>query len=278
MNELVSVVMPNRNGAKFLEEAIESVLNQDYPRVQVIVIDDGSTDDSLAILKQYHSRITLIQTNSVGAAAARNAGIKVASGEYIALLDSDDVWIKTKLKLQIKEMEAFNLDLVYCAGQEFTVDANAFGLIHRPKFSGDCYSHFKKFPTRSVIELGCSTAVFRSSLLGSSGLFDETFIGAAEDWDFFRRYCKFAKVGFCDENLVRYRRHVGSITARPILDYYNGNKKAVLKMLAEDKKIALFERRLIWAKFQFISSKGFLKHGEVISGIRALFKILSPIK
>jgi glycosyltransferase involved in cell wall biosynthesis len=278
MNELVSVVMPNRNGAKFLEEAIDSVLNQDYPRVQVIVIDDGSTDDSLTILKQYHSRITLIQTNSVGAAAARNAGIRVASGEYIALLDSDDVWNKTKLKLQIKEMETFNLDLVYCAGQEFTVDTNAFGLIHKPKFSGDCYSHFKKFPTRSIIELGCSTAVFRSSLLRSSGLFDETFKGSAEDWDFFRRYCKFAEVGFCNENLVRYRRHVGSITARPILDYYNGNKKAVLKMLAEDKKIALFERRLIWAKFQFISSKGFLKHGEVISGIRALFKILSPIK
>ena len=277
MKSLVSVVMPNYNGGFFLKEALGSVLSQTYPCLEIIVVDDGSTDNSLEILATFEAQIVLVKTNKLGAAAARNAGIKAARGEYIALLDSDDIWSSEKLQLQIDRLESTRLDLVYCSGQEFA-DNSSSNLIHQAKYSGDCYEYFKKFPTRGIIELGCSTAVFRTSILESSGLFDESFSGAAEDWDFFRRYSKHARVGFCPEILVKYRRHAGSITARSVHDYYLGNKHAILKMFMDDSNIQFFERRTIWVKFHYISAKSLLKHGRIAASINCVFEMILPIK
>jgi glycosyltransferase involved in cell wall biosynthesis len=277
MNGLVSVVIPNHNGGFFLKEALGSVINQTYPCLEIIVVDDGSTDNSLEILATFEGQIVLFKTKKLGAAAARNTGIKAARGEYIALLDSDDIWSNDKLQLQIESLESMKLDLVYCSGQEFG-DSSSSGLIHQAKYSGDCYEYFKRFPTRGIIELGCSTAVFRTSILEFSGLFDESFSGAAEDWDFFRRYSKHARVGFCPEVLVRYRRHAGSITARSVLDYYLGNRHAILKMFMDDRDIRFFERRTIWIKFHYLSTKSFLKHGRIAASIISIFEMVLPIK
>ena len=277
MKSLVSVVIPNYNGGFFLKEALESVINQTYPYLEIIVVDDGSTDNSLEILATFETKILLLKTKKLAAAAARNAGIKAAGGEYIALLDSDDIWTNDKLQLQMERLESLKLDLVYCSGQEFDSNSSS-GLIHQAMYSGDCYKYFKRFPTHGIIELGCSTAVFRTSLLESSGLFDESFSGAAEDWDFFRRYSKHAKVGFCPEILVKYRRHAGSITARSILDYYLGNKHAILKMFIDDSNIQFFERRAIWTKFHYISAKSFLKHGKIVASFKSIFRVILPIK
>ena len=277
MDYLVSVVIPNHNGAPFLKRAIESVIFQTYSNIEIIVIDDGSTDNSLEVLAEFESKVTLLKSANLGAAAARNKGIRVALGEYIALMDSDDVWIKNKLELQIRLIESQLLDLVYCSGQEFSEETTS-GAIHEARYSGDCYQYFRKFPTRGIIELGCSSAVFRSSLLPQSGLFDETFSGAAEDWDFFRRYSRYAKVGFCSQILVKYRRHPGSITSRSIFDYYLGNRKAILKMFIEDLDIEFIERRMIWAKFQYMSAKSFLKRGQLFLCSKSIVQIILPIK
>jgi glycosyltransferase involved in cell wall biosynthesis len=277
MNSLISVVIPNYNGGYFLKEALVSVISQTYPCLEIIVVDDGSTDNSLEILATFQAQIVLLKTQGLGAAAARNTGIKAAKGEYIALLDSDDIWSSDKLQLQIDCLESMRLDLVYCSGQEFG-DNSSNSLIHQAKYSGDCYGYFKRFPTRGIIELGCSTAVFRTSILESSGLFDESFSGAAEDWDFFRRYSKHARVGFCPEILVKYRRHAGSITARSVHDYYLGNKHAILKMFMDDSNIRFFERRTIWIKFQYISAKSLLKHGRVAASVNSIFEMILPIQ
>lgn len=277
MNSLVSVVIPNYNGELFLREALDSVIKQTYPYIEIIVVDDGSTDSSLKILSEYEEKIKLIKTRKFGASAARNRGIEAARGEYIALLDGDDIWSSNKLQLQIERLEALNLDLVYCSGQEFESDKSN-GLVHQAVYSGDCYAYFKKFPTRGIVELGCSSAVFRASLIELSGLFDETFSGAAEDWDFFRRYSRHAKIGYCPEILVKYRRHPGSITARSVLAYYLGNKQAILKMFKDDSSIEFFERRVIWARFHYVSAKSFLKHGEITAGIKCIFRTFRPIK
>ena len=277
MKVLVSVVIPNYNGAPFLKRAIESVIFQTYSNIEIIVIDDGSTDNSLEVLAEFESKVTLLKSANLGAAAARNKGIRVALGEYIALMDSDDVWIKNKLELQIGLIESQSLDLVYCNGQEFSEETTS-GAIHEARYSGDCYKYFRKFPTRGIIELGCSSAVFRSSLLPQSGIFDESFSGAAEDWDFFRRYSRYAKVGFCPEILVKYRRHSGSITARSTFEYYLGNKKAILKMFAEDGDIKFVERRIIWAKFHYMSAKSFLKRGQLSLCSKSIVQTILPIK
>ena len=273
---LVSVVIPNYNGAKFLDESIRSVLNQNYPRLQIIVVDDGSTDESLLILQRYDTKIELIRQPNNGSAAARNAGINFAKGEFIALLDADDIWEENKISVQMNLIESENYDLVYCGGQEFATDLKN-GQIHAPLYSGYCYQYFKKFPSKGIIELGCSSAVFRVSLLEFSGLFDESFLGAAEDWDFFRRYVKFGKVGYSSGVLVRYRKHSESITARSLRDFYEGNRRAIVKMFREDTDIGIIEKRNIWLKFHLISFKANLKEFQFLESFRLVIRFFRPI-
>lgn len=276
MNPLVSVIIPNYNGAPFIAEALETVFEQRLNNLEVIVIDDGSTDNSMEILERFRSQIKLISTENFGAAAARNSGMKAARGEFIAFLDSDDLWTKDKLTRQLYMLQKLNLDLVYCSSQEFGNEIFS-NLIHKAKYEGDCYQYFKRFPTEAIIAQ-TSGAVIRASLLRYSGLFDETFSGASEDWDFFRRYCRYAKVGFCEEILVYYRRHGDSITARSVYEYNSGNRKAVLKMFTEDASIRFIERRLIWAKFNYMSGRGFLKLWKFRAGIYCLLSIVLPVK
>jgi glycosyltransferase involved in cell wall biosynthesis len=258
MNDLVTVVIPNRNGAKFIQDAVTSALCQDYSNIEVIVIDDGSEDNSLEVLNTFGSQITILKTPNLGAASARNLGIKNANGEFIAFLDSDDYWRLDKIRLQLEEMKHGKFDLVYCAGVTFGEKVEK-PVHYIPSYSGDCYKFFKRYPTKAIIGLGCSGALIRKSVLNASGLFDETFHGTAEDWDFFRRYSKYASVGYLVDNLVKYRIHAGNLSAMDSHTYYLGNLKAVTKMLFDDPTIRKIERRWIWFKFQKLSAKKFLQ-------------------
>ncbi|WP_018951550.1 glycosyltransferase [Thioalkalivibrio sp. AKL12] len=104
-NPLVSVIMPAYNTAAYIAESVDSVLDQDYPSVELIVVDDGSTDGTIEILREYGDRLTLLTQQNQGAAVARNAGIAKAQGDYIAFIDSDDVWLPGKLTAQVLYME-----------------------------------------------------------------------------------------------------------------------------------------------------------------------------
>ena len=101
----VSVIIPTYNRAKFLLDAIESVLNQTYPNVEIIVIDDGSTDNTKEVLKPFDGKIRYLSSNHSGVAHARNLGMRAASGKYIAFLDSDDMYLPYKLSLQVDFIE-----------------------------------------------------------------------------------------------------------------------------------------------------------------------------
>lgn len=276
MDPLISIVIPNYNGALFVVEAIESALNQDYERKEVIVVDDGSTDGSVELLRSFGDQIRLIATANFGASAARNEGLLAAQGELIAFLDSDDIWVGNKLTLQVQEMAMAGADLVYCHGQEFgnTTGPNVKRLA---LYSGDCYPFFKQNPGKAIIDMGPSTALFKINLLAKSGLFDTSFTGLAEDWDFFRRYCRIAKVSYCDEILVMRRNHSNNMSERSLNDFYLGNKRALLKMFAEDFTIGVVERRSIWVRFHFMSAKTFIKNGNIFMGVRCLARYFLPI-
>src|SRR3954470_1810603 len=117
----VSVIIPTYNYARYLPQAIDSALGQTHAPLEVIVVDDGSTDDTPRVLEAYASRIRVIRQANQGAGAARNAGIAAARGEYVAFLDSDDLWRRDKLELQLARFrEEPDLGLVH-AGVE-TVD------------------------------------------------------------------------------------------------------------------------------------------------------------
>ena len=276
MNPLISIVIPNFNGILYIEDAIDSALNQDYENKEVIVVDDGSTDGSRGLLKKYDGRIRLIETENHGAAAARNTGLLAAQGELIAFLDSDDIWMTSKLTLQVRKMAEEDADLIYCHGQEFG-NLNGTSTKRLALYSGDCYPLFKRNPGKAIIDMGPSTALLKRNLLAISGVFDTSFTGLAEDWDFFRRYCRIAKVNYCDEVLVMRRNHSNNMSERSLDDFYVGNRRALLKMFAEDFTIGVLERRRIWVKFHFMSAKAFIKQGNMIMGIRCLVRYILPI-
>lgn len=250
---LVSVVIPAFNSEKYIKDCIRSVLQQTYQNIEIIVVDDGSTDGTQSKLQELSNEIIVLRKENEGAASARNLGILHSSGIYIALLDSDDIWLPEKLDKQVQLMSEKELDLVYCGGESF--GNTGLPITYTPEFSGDCYKNFVQFPTRAIIILGCSSAIIRKSVLEHSGNFDANFLGSAEDWDFFRRFCKHGKVGFLDEALVKYRLHDKNVSGRGVVDFYLGNRKALTKMFAEDKAIGTLERVQIFLKFEAIMLK-----------------------
>ncbi|NOQ85501.1 MAG: glycosyltransferase, partial [Deltaproteobacteria bacterium] len=102
----VSVIIPTYNRAHTLREAIDSVLSQSYNDLELIIVDDGSTDETKVIVSSYIPKLAYIYQERQGVSAARNRGIKHAQGDYISFLDSDDLWLKDKLYLQMKFMES----------------------------------------------------------------------------------------------------------------------------------------------------------------------------
>lgn len=126
-NDLVSVIVPVFNGSRFIEDAIRSVLSQDYKKLEVIIVDDASMDDTVekveALMRQ-DDRINLLSMNkNSGVAKTRNKGVENAKGRYIAFLDADDVWLNDKLTKQLELMKNNTASLVY-GGYEFA-DSNA---------------------------------------------------------------------------------------------------------------------------------------------------------
>jgi glycosyltransferase involved in cell wall biosynthesis len=272
---LVSVIIPTYNSGAYLKEAVESALNQDYPSLEVIVVDDGSTDESANLLTEYLDRISLMTSENLGAASARNLGILSSRGEYIAFLDSDDIWSSKKISIQIGLMLKEGLDLVYCAGQEFSFE-NGLGKIHVPVFQGFCYQYYKSFPGIDIVAIGPSGSVLRKSLLHRSGIFDTKIPAPTEDWDFFRRFSQHAKFGYCNEVLVQRRIHENNISEKSLLGYYFGNKHALIKMLLDDREIGIIERRVIWAKFSYAFAKTFARRGQLLRSIWIGCQIFLP--
>ena len=255
---LVSVVIPNHNSGYFIIEAIRSALSQSYENLEIIVIDDGSTDDSVKRIEQANLPVKLIRQKNKGSASARNTGILASSGEFIALMDADDLWDRNKIQLQLQEFSSDQTILVYCSGKSFD-ESNLSIEFYEAKFEGYCHNYFLRYPTSAIVVLGCSSAVFRSSILKKSGLFDESFKGPAEDWDFFRRFSKYGEFRFVKDSLVNYRIHSNNLSRKSSLAYFNGNYHAIRKVLAED--LVNFERKsfLIFFRFYIISLKSALK-------------------
>jgi glycosyltransferase involved in cell wall biosynthesis len=120
MRGLVSVVIPVRNGARYLGEAIESVLAQGCRDTEIIVVDNGSTDGSRSVAESFGPAVCVIDEPQRGAAHARNSGVRLARGEYLAFLDADDLWAPGKLERQLRELELRrDLDMTFTWGENF---------------------------------------------------------------------------------------------------------------------------------------------------------------
>lgn len=209
-----------------IRRAINSVLQQDFKYYELIVVDDGSTDNTCAVLEEYGARIRVLFQQHNGVSAARNRGIALATGELIAFLDSDDEWLPAKLDKQVQHWNPNKTDFI-CHTDEIWIRGGRMipqKAIHR-KQGG---RFFERALERCLISP--SSAMMSASLLEKVGVFDES-LPAAEDYDLWLRVTAFYDVDFVPEPLVI--KHGGRLdqlsVTTPAIDRYR--IQAIVKIL-----------------------------------------------
>lgn len=209
---LVSVVIPTYNNARYVRAAIESVLAQTFTDIEVIVIDDGSEDNTEDELRPVRDRIRCIRQENQGAAAARNRGIAEANGEFIAFLDSDDLWLPEKLAGQMDTL-AQHPDFPVAHTDSLVIDADAH--ILKPSANRKRQSRngmvFEELFMSSISVILTSTVVIHHRCFEEIGVFDPAF-PVFQDYDFFLRLSFRYPVYFIDKPLVKYRLTPRSLT------------------------------------------------------------------
>jgi glycosyltransferase involved in cell wall biosynthesis len=206
---LVSVVIPTFNYGHCVAEAVESALGQTYSPVEVIVVDDGSTDDTAARLEPYRDRINYIYQPNQGLSAARNTGIRAARGALIALLDSDDAFHPRKLELQVAHLRA-HPDVGLVATDCFTEPGRKWPAIPGPVRA--VRETLRRVVARA--RFGPSSVLVRRECFDRVGLFDPT-LRSVEDKDMWVRLADRYPVARLAAPLCWYREHAGSMSRNP---------------------------------------------------------------
>lgn len=205
----ISVVIPTYNYGRFIREAIDSALSQTYPPLEVIVVDDGSTDDTPQVLASYGDRIRAIRQENQGVGAARNAGIAAARGEYIAFLDSDDILKPTKLERDVARFEANPaIGLVHCGAESFGNDGRTIS-VSMTGLEGWVAPELLGLDREVITAPGSGIAVPKRVAEEIGGY--DARLQPSEDWDFCYRIAVRYRVAFVPEVLVKYRLHGAGI-------------------------------------------------------------------
>ena len=206
----VTVIIPTYNRSRFICQAVDSVIAQTYPNIELIVVDDGSTDETHDLLKKYGKKLRYLYQKNQGRSAARNLGVKNAKGKYIAFLDSDDLWMPTKLATQVDLIETnTDIALVHCFTEE--IDADGTDSEAETKFTQIHHARaFQKGYSYENIALEC--IIFTSCILIERNIFLELYgfdinFEYLEDWDFYLRLSAQHKIAAVPESLVLYRHH-----------------------------------------------------------------------
>lgn len=216
---LVSVIIPAWNNAPMAVEAVESALAQTYSRVEVVVVDDGSNDDTPQRLAAFGSRITLIRQAHKGPAVARNAGIRASHGEFVGFLDSDDLWMPEKVERCLPPLLADpDTGVVFTAVRIHETDSGRRYIL--PQYEHDGWMARELFlECRGV---NTSTLLVRRKHLEQVGLFDEDFF-RAQDWDLMVRLAEICRYARVPDVLTERRLHPRnlSVTHRDLYAKYN---------------------------------------------------------
>ena len=256
-NFSVSVIIPTYNRSAFLKSALESVNSQSYPIKEILVIDDGSTDQTVENLTPNFKSVIFIRQENQGVSAARNTGIKKATGEWIALLDSDDLWTVGKIEKQIAHLRQ-NPKIKAChSGEEWVRNGKRVNIPTRLNKSND--GLFSRSLDRCII---CpSSILIHRSVFKKIGIFDED-LPLCEDYDFWIRLLLHYEIGLVKEALViKQGGHSDQLsTSTWGLDRFR--VQSLEKILASEplnpnQKIAILSAI---ARKADLLSKGFSKH------------------
>ena len=205
MNDLVSIIMPSYNTARFIEETIDSVLAQTYTNWELIIVDDCSTDDTDAVVARYEDpRIRYLKNEkNSGAAVSRNRALREAKGRWIAFLDSDDLWTPDKLQKQIRFMEEKGCSYSYTNYVEIDEASKPLGVrVTGPKRITKAGMYAYCWP-------GCLTVMYDASVVGLVQIED---IKKNNDYAMWLKAIRKADCFLLDEDLGFYRKRAGSIS------------------------------------------------------------------
>jgi glycosyltransferase involved in cell wall biosynthesis len=260
----VSVIIPTYNRLSMLKEAVDSVLAQDFEDMELIVVDDGSTDETAEELKQYGGRVKLIQHSvNRGVSAARNRGILDERGKYVAFLDSDDLWVKGKLKIQVAFLDD-NPHYPLCYTDEIWIrkGKRVNPMLKHAKYSGWIFE--KCLP---LCIISPSSAMMRKTLFSKVGLFDEA-LPVCEDYDFWLRVSARFPIFFINRKLMIKRGgHPDQLSQR---SWGNDRYRVMaLEKLLSEPYIGTEEREMILKEMKKkcqILHKGFLKRRNEMEG------------
>lgn len=263
-----SVIIPTYNHAAYLGDAVMSVLRQTYDRIEIIVVDDGSTDGTAEVVAGFGDRVRYIWQENQGLSAARNAGIRAARGEYIALLDADDMYEPAFLGTMVDLMESAGADGVFC-GYRFVDDADRPLPQHeaRPVPAGELY--------RLLLDgnfLVPESMLVRRRCYEGAGLFDES-LRACEDWDMWLRLARDYTIVGTGKILTRHRVLAGSMSTDPVRMLEN--RLAVLEAHLGPAQETVEQRRA-YGRAYLTSTVEYLQH-EDVEGAYCSFRRMAAI-
>jgi len=255
----VSVVIPTYNRLPTVKDAIESVLNQTHRDFELWVVDDGSTDGTRKALRSFGDKVKYVFQENKGVSAARNLGLRVSGGKYIAFLDSDDLWEPEKLEIQVRCMEE-NPQFPLSYTDEIWIRK---GMRVNPKKKHAKYWGWIFEKCLPLCIISPSSALMKRSLFDEIGGFDET-LPACEDYDFWLRVaCRFP-VLFIDKKLIVKRGgHADQLSTR---SWGNDRYRVMaLEKLLRSQNLKAEERRMASGELVrkcHILSRGFYKRGK----------------
>lgn len=253
--DLVSVIIINFNYGKYLKEAIQSALGQTHPHIEVIVVDNGSTDESSQVIQVFGDTVKAIYLpRNLGQAMARNIGAEHAKGMFLSFLDSDDYWDKTKIAKQIKKISAEN-QLIYCGAREYGLVRSKYLM---PKYAGDCGDDFLNPAMEAVVVCGESTVLMTRHLFNQIGGFRHQ-MNRASGWDFFRRCSFLTRFAYIEEALTNYRRHPASESTY-FLEGMLDRQRAYRIAIRESIKLSRKRKLILLYRFFRVCVKSIILH------------------
>jgi glycosyltransferase involved in cell wall biosynthesis len=264
--QTVSVVIPTYNYGQFIAGAIEGALAQTRPPDEVIVVDDGSIDNTESIVSEFGTEVRYIRQDNAGVCAARNKGVSESCGELIAFLDADDIWEPTKIEKQLATfVQDSEIGLVHCGMREFDSDTGeTVGMIIDGQ-EGWIADELVLWERPAIIVSGSATMVSRKAFDEAGGY--DTRLKVGEDWDFCYRVARRFKVGFVREPLVNYRSHVAA-AHRNVYEMERGMSLFYEKafadggdvMILKNRALGNFHRTIAGSYFQAGDYGAFVRH------------------
>jgi glycosyltransferase involved in cell wall biosynthesis len=261
---LVSVVVPAYNCATYLADALNSVLEQTFESREIIVVDDGSTDRTPEVAGQFQDQIRYVRQSNSGANAARNHGVRLARGPYIALLDADDMWVPQKLSLQVAAMEhepgfgAVHTDSIRVTEANRVLDDTG----PRRKQSSNGWV-FDEFFDQNMSVILTSTVLIRRTCFETTGLFDESG-QVVDDHDFFLRLAWAYPICYLPQPLVRYRVIRHSLSRQNAVTRMEQHRETIARCIAAHREYFETEPDRIrqrWRRFYLWAGTMLYHHG-----------------